>query len=465
MARPRAGHCPRQPAEPGVTLAPLRTVAARWDKPRRSRTACPAWPQADLLRRIRQAIALTRRTLQVAIAQGDGPQHTEDTRPGGTRPLNLEKVVGEAAMLARCAFLANAGDAALNAEVDGLARDLAPQARGESVQARICADPAGAVGHASAHVCLSDIGHRDARFERFLQEVRATDLGGGPERLPNQLLEWHWLECIGRSASHDPANGLRVWLAQTCASRPLDVLCSSTIDLYLFTHVVLYASDMGQRAVQWPRDPAQVVAESDASLAAALDAENFDLAAELLWTWPMLGLQWSATAEFAFELLSNVQDEHGFLPGPEFRLAHSLALSASQRDDYMLRTSYHATLVMGLLCAASGRSGRRPTRRVAMVAGGAGCGADPLLGLLPNRSCQPRWLALHATRCGADRAALAPLLINVGLRRAAAAGDLGQLGRILESALRDAAWSELPAVQQAAALLLRASALARLRQR
>ena len=438
---------------------------APWDKPRRARTACPAWPKADLLRRLRQAIVLSHRTLQLAMAQGDGPLDPEGIQPGGTRPLILDKVVGEAAMLARCAFVAYAGDAALSAEIDELARDLAPQARGESVQARICTDPAGAVGHASAHVCLSDIGHRDPRFERFLQEIVATEPGGGSERLPNQLLEWHWLECIRKSASHGPSNGHCAPLAQSCASRPLDVLCCSTIDLYIFTHVVLYASDMGQRAVQWPRDSARVVAESDASLAAALDAENFDLAAELLWAWPMLGLRWSATAEFAFELLTKVQDENGFLPGPEFCVAHSLAWPESRRENYMLRTSYHANLVMGLLCAAAIQSGRGPTRRVTKVAGSAGCRADPLLGLLANRSCQPRWLDLHATRCGAVRLALAPLLINVGLRRAAVAGDLGLLGRILESALRNAAWSELPAVQQAAALLLRASALARLRQR
>ena len=61
------------------------------------------------------------------------------------------------------------------------------------------------------------------------------------------------------------------------------------------------------------------------------DAENFDLAAELLWTWPMLGLPWSAAAIFCFALLAEVQDSHGFLPGPGYSARTCGALPEEER--------------------------------------------------------------------------------------------------------------------------------------
>ena len=56
------------------------------------------------------------------------------------------------------------------------------------------------------------------------------------------------------------------------------------------------------------------------------ESRMFDLAAELLWTWPMLGLPWSAAAIFCFALLAEVQDSHGFLPGPGYSARTCAAL-------------------------------------------------------------------------------------------------------------------------------------------
>jgi hypothetical protein len=447
-----------------MIAAPIRSAASS-RRPRLDPTAGPTWTRADLLRRVEQAIDIARRALRAALAQDDSvhcspnPQGQRDGATG-PRPLVLDKVVAEAAMLARCALHGDPGNAALRAAIEVLALELAPHARGESVQALICNDPAGAIGNASAHIFLSDIGHHDERFERFLQEVLANAQVGGPERLPNQRLEWHWLEQI-RANVVDATLADCSLLAQTCASRPLDVLFSSTIDLYVYTHVLLYASDMGSRGAPWPRDADALAADAEAALVAALDADNFDLAAELLWTWPMLDLPWSAAANFAFELLVHVQDEHGFLPGPEYSTKGLLAAPEAQRDDYLLRTSYHATFVMGMLCSAALRPGRAPTPRSLDVRSRA-AEADPLLCWLPASSRTPRWLELYASLCEADQALLAPFLIGAALRRAAVAHDIGQLRHILKGAL-ETAWSEGPAMQQALNLLRRANELARLR--
>ena len=426
------------------------------------------WPRADLTRRVQQAIALAHRTLQAAIDErergdgSDGTVHGGHAAPAGPRPLQLEKVVAEAAMLARFAFIANPGDATLRAAVEALASALAPHARGEPVQARVCADPAGALGHAAAHVYLGSIGHGSAAFDAFLQSVLEAEPIGGSERLPNQTLEWHWLGQI-RSGAVGTAPVDPLLLAQTCAALPLDVLGCSTLDLYVFTHVVMYASDMGNRRVTWPRDADAAAADADAALAAALDADNLDLAAELLWTWPMLGLPWTAAAAFAFELLCSAQDDHGFLPGPEFDPAVDPERAEKERAAHLQRTSYHATFVMGMLCAAMLRAGCAPPGRPGSAPASKRPAATAVAALAAS-SRRPRWIAAHAALDPSSRAELEPFVLDVQLRRSAAAHDFAAMRGWLETTL-SASWADRPSVHQALSLLQRATAMAALAPR
>ena len=62
----------------------------------------------------------------------------------------------------------------------------------------------------------------------------------------------------------------------------------------------LYAADFGGRAVPLPRSAGELTADVEALLAACLEHDDLDLAAELLWTWPVLDLPWSPAATFAF---------------------------------------------------------------------------------------------------------------------------------------------------------------------
>ncbi len=405
------------------------------------------------MRRLHQALTLAGRTLDAALAQDQ--RAADDALPPSVRPLLLAKVVAEAGILLRCAAPVRAVDPCVAAAVDELVRRLAPLARGEPVLVRLCNEPALVIEHAAAHVYLADLGHRDDTFGRFLQEMLDGERAGGAERLPNHALEHHWLEQI-RSGVAAAAPVDAALLAATCVAAPLDVLGASTQDLYAFTHVILYATDMGRRGVAWPRPVDEIIAETEAALAAALDADNFDLAAELLWTWPMLGLPWSAAASFAFELLAAAHDEHGFLPGPQYA-----DLAPSQRAHGMLRTSYHANIALGILCAVALKSDRAPAPapRAAAVDAEA---ADGLLRLLAPSARSPRWLALYATLEPTRRAALAPFVLSIVLRRAAAAHDMARLRDGLQAALAGA-WDDGPAVHQALALLRRVTALARLR--
>lgn len=432
---------------PSAVDAPLRPGPSPGD------AAASSWRRADLVRRLHQALALAARTLDAALAPDD--RAADEALPSSVRPLALAKVVAEAGILLRCAAHVSADDRALAGAVDALAVQLAPLARGEPVLVRLCSEPACAIEHASAHLYLADIGYRDDAFGRFLQEILDGERAGGAERLPNHALEHHWLEQIrsGAAATRQVDAAL---LAATCVGAPLDVLGASTLDLYAFTHAVFYATDMGRRDAPWPRPVDAIAAEAEAGLAAALDADNFDLAAELLWTWPMLGLPWSPAATFAFGVLAAAQDDHGFLPGPQYA-----DLAPAQRDAGMLRTSYHANVVLGILCAVALRPGRAPAQAVAAAPADA-APVEGLLRLLAPSPRSPRWLEMQATLAPDRRAALAPLVLNIVLRRAAAAHDIERVQAGLQAALQGD-WADGPAVVQALALLRRVTALARWR--
>lgn len=420
----------------------------------------------DLLGRVHLAVRMARRSLKRALAEEEGAATGASGRPGQPAPLVLAKVVGEAAMLLRMAASLRGEDETLDVESRLLAVQLVAPARGARVKARLCRDTGRALEHASAHLFLGDAGYPDEAFHRLLDELLEGELPGGAERLPNHQLECEWLDQIRRGRVEvEPIDA--ELLAATCIGWPLDLLACSTLDLYMFTHVVLYASDMGRRPVRLPRPVDEVLAEAEAGLAAALDADNFDLAAELLWTWPMLDRPWSPAAVFAFELLSKVQDELGFLPGPDHARWTAEPAPGLAPDEVVLRTSYHATLVMGMLCAAALRPGAAlpasPVSPVSPVSPqGRDAGPPPATGWLarlPPRAPTPRWQQAFEALDARRQAALTPLCFSVWFRRAAA-GDVSRLRDALAATLEHGS-GEGPSARQALMRLRRATAVAR----
>ncbi|WP_431287157.1 DUF6895 family protein [Roseateles chitinivorans] len=361
----------------------------------------------DLLGRVHLAVRMARRTLKAAVAAEEEGLLAEGGReaskgpvaPAAPAALVLGKVVGEAAMLLRTTAPLRGEDETLDVESRLLAVQLVAQARGARVRERLCNDAGRALEHASAHLFLGDAGYPDEAFDRLLDDILDGEDACGPERLPNHQLECAWLDQIRRGRVEvEPID--EELLVATCIGWPLDVLGCSTLDLYMFTHVVMYASDMGRRAVHPPRPVEDILAEAEAGLAAALDADNFDLAAELLWTWPMLRQRWSAAAVFALELLMRVQDEHAFLPGPDYARWAGRSGGGLAHEDVVQRTSYHANLVMGMLCAVAlqtegrgfpSRRGSRPgisVRWRSPLARGRGPSAICSSVCPPGRSCR-----------------------------------------------------------------------------
>ena len=428
-------------------MSPLPTSVAFKD------AAAETRDRRDLIRRSRLAFDIAKRALTAAIRH-EAHREGGDVPPSAA-PLIVAKVVAEATMLLRCgAFLRQADDEVAGL-FDDLARRLIPYARRDSILVALCRDPARALDNAAAHIHLEALGYSDRSFDRLLGEIlKDEDVGG--ERLPNHDLERQWLRTIWSGVSHGPMVDADL-LGRTCIARPLDALGSTTPDLYAFTHVVLYASDMGRARIALPRTASEIVADAEAGLAAAIDAENFDLAAELLWTWPMLGLPWSPAAIFCFGLLADVQDRHGFLPGPGYSARHCADLPEDEREDYVLQTSYHANFVMGFLCLAALQSGLSPPDAVPSK----GLSARAMVSIMPLLDANARNAGWHGRFMQLDagcRGSLVEFVLTIALRRARAAHDLDLVRDGLSVALR-CGLTGGPAVRQSLDLLRRAMLL------
>jgi hypothetical protein len=95
-------------------------------------------------------------------------------------------------------------------------------------------------------------------------------------------------------------------------------------------------------------------------------------------------------ATFSFGVLAAMQDECGFLPGPGYSSHDRERLPKELHDEYVLRTSYHATVVMGFACAMALSSSHVPPVTVCPVAEPEGR-IEQILCLLRDESREPRW--------------------------------------------------------------------------
>jgi hypothetical protein len=231
---------------------------------------------------------------------------------------------------------------------------------------------------------------------------------------------------------------------------------------------VLHATDCGLLAPRSDRPASSVADDAEALLGAALACGNLDVAAELLWTWPMLGLPLSPGARYALAELDRAEDTHGFLPGPEHDPAVAASLSPADRSTYVIQTSYHTAVAGAVLAAALLRAegadqapagaGPAPTgacpasaRRAAPTAD-----ADPLPLL---RHADGPWAAALRGRPLPHRVACTELLVGAELRTAAARRDLAQVHVVVAWAAEHG-WAHLASVRQGGALLARVARIA-----
>lgn len=405
------------------------------------------WDHADLVRRVVDVLDLALRMVRsVAETSSSRLAATPDLAVG----LLREKVVSETAMLLLCVEPRCGYDVRIRDRFETLGALLAPLARHDDVIAAISLDPVHARDHAIGHIILSHLGYPDPRVDALLERTLAMSPTVGPERLPHGALEQAWLQRLC-DIVESPTRRTAALVADSALGRPMDTLGSTRADISAFTQAVMYASDFGRREIVGPRSHAAIVADADAALAYSLDANDFDLTAEVLVTWPMLGLAWSPAATFAFSILANLQDALGFLPGLVCgeTLYHSWSADYPSRS--ALRTSCHSSYAMGMLCAAALAPGCEPPAAVRPARHGRGATAA-LLALIGGERIDSCWVAPLRALAPDQQDSVAQLLLGIVLRRAATRGNL----KLLQSALQVALAFDVidgPAPSQAAALL------------
>lgn len=390
------------------------------------------------------------------IVGGDSANEDSVSPIKGIGGLLREKVVAETAMLLLCAEPIQSLDDRIQERVAALATLLIPYARHEDILCAICLDPGLARDHSIAHILLSHLGYPDRDVDKLLAQSLAMGADFGPERLPHRRLEQEWLTRLWSVGAPSKRRDSRL-LAQSLLGRPMDALGSTRLDIYAFTHAVMYASDLGGRKIPLPRSSSAIAADADAALAYSLDSNNFDLTAEVLLTWPMLGLAWSPAAAFAFRLLAGVEDNVGFLPGPTFDFTRYRTLTSDEQSRYGLVTSYHSAYAMGFLCASALRQGCGPPAAVPPARRSRGV-STALLRLLDVQGLTSCWREQFGALAPRQQDAVARLVLTTLLRRARTAGDLGLIRTALELALAHDL-IDGPAPMQAAALLHRSQAL------
>ena len=359
-----------------------------------------------------------------------------------------DKVVAETAFLLRAAAsIPEAAAPGVAGRVSLLADRLVPHARGARARVAIALAPATARDYAVAHVTLGATGRPDPEFELLLARSLADPTSAARERLPHRELEQAWVDHL-RGGGPVPAE----LVSRTALARGVDLLLGSRDDVYALTHSLMYATDFGAFATPLPRSAAAVLAESDSALAGALDADDFDLAGELLMSRPFLGPAWSAVPSFAFRVLARIEDEVGVLPSLAIDGDGYRRQPSASRREYYAATTYHTAYVMGLLCALLLAGDSRPL--TGLGSSGGADAADQVLKLLRGDAHAAEWEGDLELLPADERAALTSFLVDVAVRRAVRRFDFEAARQAVAIGVRHRV-APSPLVAQAARLLRR----------
>lgn len=368
---------------------------------------------------------------------------------GVTPRYQREKFICETALLLYAADGAAYDSPQLRERIHALASALAPHARSETVLMTMHLRPALAPELSVAHNCLTRIGYPDPAFQGELEHALGASAVGMLERAPWKQLEHAWGAGIGNPPlTMDPGCAP----AKSMLGTGLDAFAAEREDLYAFTHALIYLTDFGLAPRTPPRAAALLVADADVALARCLDDDDFDLAAELLLTWPYLRATWTPTATFALAVLTDVEDEVGLLPSLTLSAERFAELADAERRLYVLREAYHTVYVMGFLASALLLPGCTPPAGIE-AARDVGA-ARTVLSLLPACTPMPLWEARLARLPETQQDSLAPFLAAVGVRRAITQSDFGRLRDILTASIEEGL-PITPAIRQGVELLSR----------
>lgn len=358
------------------------------------------------------------------------------------------KFASETALLLYAAEIAASADDVVHALVSDIAEQVSPYVRSEELLTMMRLRPSDAAELSTGHTCLTGLGHRDPEFDDALAHLLEHAPPLVPERVPWKDLEADWWARVGGVLPR--VGDLEAARERTGLIQGLDALLARRQDLYAFTHGLMYLTDFGRDPATLSRRAGAIVADADAALARCLDDDDFDLAGEVLLTWPYLQAPRTATADFGLQVLTRVDDDLGFLPSLSLRVDELEGLEPEEETQALLSEAYHTIYVMGLLAAAMLLSSEPVGEQQQPTPGGA----RVLLELLPDRTPRPQWQQDFENLSASRQDELTAMLASVALRRALRASDLRRIRDLLTASL-EVGVGTAPAVRQSAQLLRR----------
>jgi hypothetical protein len=408
------------------------------------------WDRADLEARLCRALDISGKAVELFAENG----YVDSELPENS--FGADKVIAETAMLIYTASAA--GSPNVTRRLGEIAQLLLPHARSARMRLDMVLHPALCLDFAFPHVLLSELGYRDSAVDDLLKTCLMSRSRHGHERPPFATAEKLWVEQLLTGEQPDAA--WRHCLRNTVLNRGIDILGGQRDDAYALTHLVMYCTDFGFRAGKFPRKPSLILDEAASLLAKCLDAEDYDLAGQVVLAWPLTATPWPAAAAFGFRVLARGEDAVGVLPGGTTRLDRLDRLHGLEKNRYAFATAYHAAYVTGLLCAVSLRPRRAPP--VQMI--GPPFNARLLDRLIDRIECdQGHWQAEFMKLNRSEQDALGPFLLDIVIAQKCRKRDYAAVNELLVMAAKyQSARSAL--CGQAAEFLERLAAYARTTQ-
>ncbi len=411
--------------------------------------------RCDLAGRVVKAL----RRAHAAVAAFGESGYDCISEPGNS--IGPEKVLAEAAMLAYATQPLTEEWPVIAAAWSELTDSLHERARCPRVLIDVALHPAMFTKFAAPHILLSAMGVTHDRFDAMLRQLATSPLAKSSDETATAEIERRWLHfCWGAEwTDRDRADAF----AESVLARPFDLLGALREDTYAFTHVLFYLTDFGRIPFAVPDAAPGLGQLADAMVAKSLDLEDYDLAGELLMARPLLRLLWSPGAMFALNVLREVENAVGALPGLATNLDTLALLSSPEARAYSLATGYHTALVMGLLCAVA-LANEVLTDSAATVrstARGERAGAGRARQLIERaEGDQGHWQRSAGTSDTTTLQDLRPFLTDLSMARHARRREYGELCRLVVDA-NDAGLTHGPMVRQATELLARIAAASR----
>jgi hypothetical protein len=356
-----------------------------------------AWDEDDLIARLCGALDFAACAVRELGACADDME-----RPAG---VERERLVAETARLLLAASHVESY-AAVGPRVLRVASLLVPHARSQRVLRAICLEPAMALEHAAAHICLNRLGYYDPDFDAALDLSVASAASGGHERVPHRMLEQEWLKQGWLYPEGLPKLKAGAQMAHCVLSRTMDLLAGSSEDVRSFARALMCLRDFNLFPRPLPRAREALLAEAEGMLERCLEQEDYALAAEVLLAWPLTGEIWSAAAAFGFRVVMGAQCRKS------------------------VSGEYAAIYGMGILCAACLAPGRRPPVRVA-AEGARGGVFGAIFDCVDTEGLPERWVQELAGMEAKEREPLAELVLGIGLQREFRRREFAAMERLL----------------------------------